>query len=287
MVLGRKLDNPYSVANMQKAWDTLVRYESNLVQGMQLTIQATHVYVKLDPQNEEELSALKRDTTIAYYTYPLDHAIERAGHYYHDPAKSPDMPTYHYAAVPVGKELPAVGHEILEQLFIPDAYKDGMTGPLGDNEEVIEALVETSLALTGNVESEHGRIQGNSGGRVSGSKWRPAGVIRVFDNSSNPNLNRPMRGVKVKARRWFTTHTGVTGDNGHYSVDGQFRRDAEYNIDWERHDFAIRKGWFAGARFNGPKMRGDWNPIWNHGSRCIMQEHLWQQNAITMDTYLV
>jgi hypothetical protein len=71
----------------------------------------------------------------------------------------------------------------------------------------------------------------------------------------------------VKARRWFTTHTGVTGDNGHYSVDGQFRRDAEYNIDWERHDFAIRKGWFAGARFNGPKMRGDWNPIWNHGEQ--------------------
>jgi hypothetical protein len=267
MIIGEQLKNPYSVANMQKAWDSLLTWdETGITQGVQLNIQATHLYVKFKPQNEEELSALKRDTTIAYYTYPLDHAIVRQGHYYHDPAISPELPTFQYAAVPVGKDLPNVSYDVLAHLFIPDEYKDGVEGPLGNNDGLIEALVETALVMTGNLEV--GRIASGAGARVSNnSKWRPAGVVQVLDNSSTPNFNRPMTGVKVKARRWFTTHTGVTGTNGHYSVDGQFRRPANYNLDWERHDFAIRRGWLAGAHFNGPHQRGDWNPIWNHGEQ--------------------
>jgi hypothetical protein len=267
MILGEQLSNPYSLTNMQKAWDSLLVWDqTGITQGVQFNFQATHTYVKFKPQNEEELSALKRDTTIAYYTFPLDYAIVRHGHYYHDPGVAPEMPTFQYAAVPVGKDLPNVSYDVLAQLFIPDEYKDGVEGPLGNNDELIEALVETALILTGHM--EEGRLANARGARINNnSKWRPAGYVKVFDNSNIPNVNLPMTGVKVRARRWFVTHTGISGFNGYYQADGQFRRQAEYNLDWERQHFAIRKGWLAGAHFNGPQQRGDWNPIWNHGEQ--------------------
>lgn len=68
-----------------------------------------------------------------------------------------------------------------------------------------------------------------------------------------------VEGVKVRARRWFTTHRGIANSNGYYSCDGTFRRPANYSIDWERYDFALQDGWLNGATYNGPKIRGNWN----------------------------
>ncbi|MEN6454204.1 MAG: hypothetical protein ABFD10_08085 [Prolixibacteraceae bacterium] len=69
----------------------------------------------------------------------------------------------------------------------------------------------------------------------------------------------PVEGVEVKARRWFTTHKGTTNSQGYYSCDGTFKRDANYSIDWDRHNFSIRSGTVGQASYNGPKKDGDWN----------------------------
>lgn len=69
----------------------------------------------------------------------------------------------------------------------------------------------------------------------------------------------PVEGVEVKARRWFTTHKGTTNSQGYYSCDGTFKRDANYSIDWDRHNFSIRSGTVEQASYNGPKKDGDWN----------------------------
>ena len=51
--LGRKLENPYSVANMQKAFEQLSPQTRS--QAADLEIKATHLYVKFCPKTEEEL----------------------------------------------------------------------------------------------------------------------------------------------------------------------------------------------------------------------------------------
>lgn len=68
-----------------------------------------------------------------------------------------------------------------------------------------------------------------------------------------------VEGIKVRARRWFTTHRGIADANGRYSCNGRFRRPANYSIDWERYHFALQDGWLNGATYNGPKKTGDWN----------------------------
>ena len=106
----------------------------------------------------------------------------------------------------------------------------------------------------------------NSGGEIiprSGKVLIPIDRCRraVYDyeTTTTPGSYIPMEGVKVRARRWFTTHTGITNAQGYYSCDGRFRRDANYQIKWKRHNFSIWWSWLSSAKYNGPKKRGDWN----------------------------
>jgi hypothetical protein len=264
--LGKKLDNPYSVENMQKAWSNLkVSNTSGRVNEGEIEITTTHLYLKFKPQNEEELAILKADSTITFYEYPLDFEILQEGGFYRDPTVPLDQPTFRYCAVPVDKQLPdGVEYESLADLFIPDEYKDESQGGRLANAELIEELVEEALRITGNLDEK-----GTSNGRVHASDWRPAGTIRVWDNSISPANWRPVEGVEVKARRWFTTHEGRTNAQGRYSCDGTFKRDANYSLDWERYNFALREGWLDGANINGPKKKGDWNLDFSSGANMF------------------
>lgn len=68
-VLGKKLENPYTVANMQKAWDNLYGEQRKE------TISASHYYIKFIPRDEGDLSLLHNDTLLDLYQYPLDYEI--------------------------------------------------------------------------------------------------------------------------------------------------------------------------------------------------------------------
>ncbi|WP_144960600.1 hypothetical protein [Gillisia sp. Hel_I_86] len=83
-VLGKKLENPYSVTNMKKAYDNLKNKSKN-ANNFNLDIKATHLYIKFIPKSEEELSILKMDSTLILYTYPLDYEIIEGSGYYRDP----------------------------------------------------------------------------------------------------------------------------------------------------------------------------------------------------------
>lgn len=260
--LGEKLENPYSVENMQKALDNLknsnVSAKSSSVNDIEIT--TTHLYLRFKPKNEEELNILKADSTLVLYDYPLDYEITEIGDFYKDPEVTGDQPTYQYCAVLVDKKLPeGVEHELLANLFIPDEDSDDDT----ENKiaiksyatDLVDALVDEALRITNNLDENS--TEGKSSLAARRSKWRPAGTIKVWDDVLNTFVG--VEGVKVRARRWFTTHTGIANADGYYSCDGRFRRDANYSIDWERYEFALQDGWLNGATYNGPKKRGDWD----------------------------
>lgn len=247
----KKLENPYSVTNMQKANDNLQKSNTRVAtEG--IDIITTHLYLKFKPKNNQELEILKDDSTLVLYSYPLDYEISQ-GSYYHDPAIPDSLPTYQYCSVPVNNKLPeGVEYEVLENLFIPDENKIEANANLRlTSDESITTLVDEALRITGNLDP----VLPNA--RVTSSDWRPAGRIRVWDD-----VTRSLKGVEgvvVKARRWFTTHHGTVYPNGYYICDGTFKRDANYSLDWERYDFALREGWLDGANINGPKKEGTWD----------------------------
>lgn len=62
VVLGEKLNNPYSVKNMQLAFDELVNSNSTTISPDRIPeVVTTHYYVKFKPKTTEELLALKQD----------------------------------------------------------------------------------------------------------------------------------------------------------------------------------------------------------------------------------
>lgn len=78
IVLGRQLQDPYSLKNMKQAFLNLKSGNTNTVD---LDIQPTHTYLRYLPKNEEEWGILKSDTTIVWYDYPLDYEIINLGHH--------------------------------------------------------------------------------------------------------------------------------------------------------------------------------------------------------------
>lgn len=247
----KQLENPYSVANMQKALDNLQKANARMSTD-DLEVTTTHLYIKFKPKNNQELEILKDDSSLVLYSYPMDYEISE-GSYYHDPGIPDSLPTYQYCSVPLDKKLPqGVVYEVLENLYIPDENKDGTSySQRKASDEVVTALVDEALRITGNL------TPAPKNARVAARSWRPAGRVRVLDDVTN--TWRGVEGVIVKARRWFTTHEGTVDANGNYSCNGTFKRDANYSLDWERYDFALREGWLDGANINGPKREGNWD----------------------------
>ena len=183
--LGQQLENPYSVSNMNKALESLKASNPNgRTSGDDIEITTTHLYIRFKPKNEDELSILQKDSTLTLYTYPLDYEIEETGDFYHDPEVPVDQPTYQYCAVEVNQTLPEeVEYELLSELFIPDEDSDdtdissnGRTASIGNT----DALVDEALRITGNLNEESVNYA-----NARRSKWRPAGRIRVWDDSRN------------------------------------------------------------------------------------------------------
>lgn len=192
------------------------------------------------------------------YDYPLDYEIVQNGSFYREPNLPENQPTPQYCAVEVGKKLPeGVQYELLSELFIPDEEKIDANGqtkrpPIAD--DFAEMLVDESLRLTNNADEVTPQASSLT---ARPSKWRPNGRIRTWDDNFERFVG--VRGLKVKARRWFTTHTGFVNDEGFFECDGTFRRPANYHVYFERYDFEIRDKWLSRASLDGPKTKGSWN----------------------------
>ena len=110
MVLGKKLENPYSVENMRKALKNLQKSSSTANKGLSndFEITTTHLYIRFKPKDEEELNLLQKDTTLILFDHPLDYEISEEGDFYQDPEIPDELPTYQYTSVEVDKKLPNV-----------------------------------------------------------------------------------------------------------------------------------------------------------------------------------
>lgn len=147
--------------------------------------------------------------------------------------------------------------------FIP--FPGPGTGPIGPNglpdgvaetngmadlfnpSAIAEMLVDKSLVISGH------ETEGSA--TLAKNDWIPSGRITVYDDIAT---TVPLVGAKVRVRRWFTTHTAITDEDGEFICDKGFNRPANYSIVWERAYWDIRDGSFGQAYYNGPKRSGSW-----------------------------
>jgi len=237
-------------------------------------MKATHYYIKFMPANQADYAKLKVDSNLVIYPFPLDAAVSEYKGNYRDPAVPAGVPTYQYASVPVNYVLPNVPYVKLADLFLPDESSKGslvtIKGGSGSSYSVSgRELVSQSIcdedeepdysraALPPeDCEEEYGGGGPSTGTGAPAGEWRPSGRITVNDDQLGLI---GVEGIKVRARRWFTTYTGITDANGYYHVDGTYSRPANYWLDFERHDFAVIMLNEPELYFPGPKQQAPWN----------------------------
>ena len=155
--------------------------------------------------------------------------------------------------------------------FIP--FPGPGTGPIGPNglpdgvaetngmadlfnpSAIAEMLVDKSLVISGH------ETEGSAA--LAKNDWIPSGRITVYDDIAT---TVPLVGAKVRVRRWFTTHTAITDEDGEFICDKGFNRPANYSIVWERAYWDIRDGYIGQAYYNGPKHNNPWVLYISEGS---------------------
>ncbi len=257
IVLGKKLENPYTVEVMTKAYALVAAKTGNKVSESKSPVRTTHQYVRFLPKDWKQYDLLKRDTVLRLSDVPLDYEVEMHGNNYHDATVCDTCPTWQYTTVKEGHKLnPDIKNEVLAKLYIPES--DRALSELNIQEKVagksfLDALIDEALIMTKNY-GDTLKVKKPKGGRVS---WNPSGTIQVWDTRLNQFI--PLVGIKVQARRWFTYYIVNTNQNGYFESPWGFERPANYSLWFESWGFDVRTGTFGQAWIDRPKQSDPWN----------------------------
>ena len=172
IILGKQLQDPYTLENMKKAYSNLKLSKSGTPDH---EIQPTHKYIRFLPKDETEWGILKTDTLLILYDFPLDYEIEDMGTYYHDPTLPEDAITWQYCVVPIEYIVPNIYNELIYEVYIPGKEKN-RTKNSSSFDQFFTDLEHESVKLTGNLPDTENQKS------VKSSKWTPKGTIEVWDN---------------------------------------------------------------------------------------------------------
>ena len=249
IVLGKKLDNPYTVKNMRKALKNLKEKQQKTAKKYAgetfnegFEIEITDYYVKFWIENNAQKELLLADS-LNLSIVPLDVEIEQEGDYFVDENTEIEQGQWLYTSVVKDYQFHSeVTHEIIEELFLIE--ESGLEEDEGDEKE--DASTTTTIAGKSTIskrflydlEDEALRISGNytdlendkTIDNISARrrKRKPQGYIKVY-NTVSRRLD-PVVGVKVKTRRWFKWAKGWTNSQGFYRVNRGYRRNVRYTV---------------------------------------------------------
>ncbi len=251
VVLGNKLENPYSLKNLRKAQRALYNQakksmaiqedvDSYFLQPLELT----DLYVRFLPKDTTQLIALSQYGSSTYfYGYPLDYEIIKEGNRYHDPSIPADQISWIYGVVKPNFKFPSdIKYEIIDSLSKPD--------------ESNELLETESLAMTHNLPADEiqnfninlAKIMsaGNdvNPNKISGlfrrKKYYPSGTIHVYNTETGNN--EPLRRMTIFVRYWFWTNSTDTDNNGYYRINERYSHEVGLYASFRSAEVTIRKG---------------------------------------------
>lgn len=214
----KKLENPYSLEVMQKAYLQLARTSEDSA----FQLEPTHYYVKFKPQNMDEFELLSADSAIELFNFPLDVEFHESLINYHDPEVPDDQPTYQYTAVPVDYLFPlGIDYDILDKCYIPDdTIADGAR-----NNDFYARLEYQAYKLTNNLDAEESDNTRLNWGLPS--KQYPKVYIKV-NNTVKGIVG--VRKVKVRMHRFVKYSYKYTNTSGYYKSDKWFRYKPHYTV---------------------------------------------------------
>lgn len=211
IVLGDKLENPYTTENVRAAFSAVYPTKSRN------EVSTTHLYVRFLPENEQEFDLLE-SSGLDLVDYPVDYEILVDGDYYHDPSIPEGEITWQYAVVPHDYEFPDVRYEILDECNIteydqPSRASDGIDW---------EAVEREAFRLSGN----EGLLQPET----KGSRANPSGRITIVDDSANGGKPFGVAGVRIRCNSFVKFSNTYTDRDGYYTIPKKFSAKLKYKL---------------------------------------------------------
>lgn len=278
IILGQKLDNPYSLANMQKALNSILATKGG---GDEITLEPTDYYVRIQPKDTAEYRALM-DLDLDLFFYPLDYEILQNGECYQDPGLPDDaFPWVYTVAAPelfsekVQYEvIEANNHEIiqevslgperclkaqlLEECYIPD-HDELLTKSSAMHSLPVSAEeLERTAILMSNLPDSYKPIEDTKG--LFGSSFTPNGYLYVekysgstSSSSTSTTSYLPISGVRVRAAHIVKVRYAYTDKYGKFTIDGKFTANPDMSVVFRNENGPIIWGKYA---FLAPSCEG-------------------------------
>ena len=112
-VLGKELKIPFTVENMQKAYDNVIKYRRNKDNQYQrgasdeYQISTTHYYYRFLPKDSTELKIIVNDSILAVSDTPFHYEVDVEGDKYRDETVQDTTMTWYYSVLPKDYPLPS------------------------------------------------------------------------------------------------------------------------------------------------------------------------------------
>ncbi|MBQ7254051.1 MAG: hypothetical protein IJS30_05195 [Bacteroidales bacterium] len=219
IVLGKKLNNPYSIANMQAAYDSLIRTKT-IDTYKDERLEPNWLYVRFLPKDSTDVATLQ-NMDLELFDYPLDFEIEVEGNYYHDPSIPDDQITWQYTCVRPDFEFPDMNYEVLEQCYIPE--EDGETTKSITNNDLFE-LEFAAISRAGLPE----KYQPVAQTKALGFGTKPSGTILVYNDSKR--TTESLRGAKIRCHYLVNISSCFTDADGNYAIGNRYICNPHYAI---------------------------------------------------------
>lgn len=211
--LGEKLNDPYTVDNMQKALSKVYPTKAE-----RIDIHPTDYYVRFLPADDAQLKRLE-DSGLYLMDHPMDYRIKREGDYYMDPSLADDAITWQYAVVPRDYEFPEdIRHEVLDRCYISE--HDPYTRAMDIDWLQVE---KESFVLTGNGALWEQDVK-------SGVSAAPKGRITFSDPAFCDGRPVGVAGVTVACNVFVKVALATTDRDGYYKMETSFSSDPRYRL---------------------------------------------------------
>ncbi|MDR2583919.1 MAG: hypothetical protein LBC75_10605 [Fibromonadaceae bacterium] len=267
-----KEQNPYSVENMNKTFQTLILANNADAKDIP-KLEANFLYVRFLPYGKQGVYELKAyDTSLVLFRHPMDYNEIKKPVVYIDKTL-PDSIIPYFASVPVGYEFGPTPYEILQELFLTQPLEeddeDDQDGyfvrakKANKTSKEVSAYLKSQGLTPAHLEAaafpDLERLNSEAGSGSNKvlaknipfdknnvvawslpSRWRPDGILKFIDEELRGE--QPLVGVRVTAGYKFYWRESKTNENGEFKSPDRWTFSVNYQVNFDSDQFLLENG---------------------------------------------